>query len=155
MQVVDKFNVQDGNLEETTIYGLAYTSSLIIKKIEEYLKPYNLNTTNFNCLMVIKHQGKKTGISQIDISQNLIVTTSNVARILEKLENEKLIERCAQKEDRRVNLVTITKKGSDLLDEIWDGYKSAITGITELLPKDELKKLNELLTKWHTKLEIN
>ena len=36
------------------------------------------------------------------------------------------MQRLAQKGDRRVNLIKITKKGSVLLDEIWLHYKKMV-----------------------------
>lgn len=155
MELLNRFNVEDDNLEEKTVYSLAHTYSLIEKKIEEYLKLYNLSVTKFNCLMVIKHQGKETGISQIEISKRLIVTTSNIAKLLDKLDTEDLIERSVLKEDRRINLVKITQKGSDLLDQIWPGYKSVIQEVTDLIAHKQLQELYELLSEWYNRLETS
>ena len=148
----NRFNVEDNNLEENTVYGLAHTYSLIEKKIEEYLKPFGLGISKFNFLMVIKHKGQDTGMSQVEISEHLVVTPSNVAKLLVKLENEGLIERSVQK-DRRFNYVKITKEGSNILDQIWPGYKSVIQEITGLLTHKELQELYGLSTKWYSKLE--
>lgn len=153
MESINKFNVENNNLEENAVYGLAHTYSLIEKKIEEYLKQFELGISKFNCLMVIKHQGKDIGLSQIEISKHLVVTTSNVAKLLSKLDDNSLIERCEQKKDRRFNFVKITPKGSDILDKIWPGYKAVIQEITDLLTHEELQQLYNLSTKWYNKLE--
>ena len=51
------------------------------------------------------------------------------------------MQRLAQKGDRRVNLIKITKKGSVLLDEIWLHYKKMVDDKQLTRSKfDELKK---------------
>src|SRR3989339_9165 len=137
MEKLKRFGIEDNDYQQGAVYGVAHVYFLISREIENYLKPFNLNPTSFNALMIIKHQGKEDGISQIDIGKRLVVTASNMTKLLDKLNNEALIERSAQKGDRRVNLIKITKKGSDLLDQAWPGYKGTIDEITGLLEKKE------------------
>lgn len=153
MEQFKKFGIQDGNIEEGSIYGVACVYSLIEKEIENYLKPFNLNPTSFNALMIIKHQGQETGISQIEIGKRLIVTASNMTKLLDKLNREGLIQRTAQEGDRRVNLIKITQKGSDLLDQAWPDYRNKVEEITELLDRKELEQITHILAKWFEGLE--
>lgn len=138
---------------ETTIYGVVSVYLLIEKQIEIYLKQYNLSSSKFNMMMIIKHHGSKDGISQIDIGKRLIVTASNMTKQLDKLIAEKMVERFSQKGDRRVNLIKITQKGSDLLDKVWPGYVEKIKEITSHLPMHERKTFSQSLAKWFEGLE--
>lgn len=153
MEQFKKFGIDDGNIEEGAIYGIACVYSLIEKEIENHLKSFSLNPTSFNALMIIKHQGKETGISQIEIGKRLVVTASNMTKMLDKLNREGLIQRSAQEGDRRVNLIKITQKGSDLLDQAWPGYKGKVQEITSLLDRKELQQITNTLAKWLGKLE--
>lgn len=138
---------------QTSIYGLWSVYSIIEKQIENYLKQYNLSSSKFNMMMVIKHEGGQKGISQIDVGKRLIVTASNMTKQLDKLIAEGMVERFALKGDRRVNLVKITKKGSDLLDEIWPGYIKIINEIAGKLSVEERQTLTQILVKWFEGLE--
>lgn len=138
---------------ETSIYGVISVYLLIEKQIENYLKQYNLSSSKFNMMMVIKHQGGENGISQIDVGKRLIVTASNMTKQLDKLIAEGMVERFALKGDRRVNLIKITKQGSDLLDKIWPGYIETIKKISSALSSKERKELSESLAKWFEALE--
>jgi DNA-binding MarR family transcriptional regulator len=153
MEQFKKFGIDDGNIEEGAIYGIASVFSLIEKEIETCLKPFNLNPTSFNALMIIKHQGKDQGISQIEIGKRLIVTASNMTKLLDKLNKEGFVQRFAQEGDRRVNLIKITQKGSDLLDQAWPGYKAKVQEITSLVDQEELEQSTNILAKWFKKLE--
>lgn len=157
MEPLKRFGIElkKENYKESAIYSLASVYLQIYKEISDYLKPFNLTLAKFNALMVIKHQGKEKGLSQVEIGKFLIVTASNITRLIDKLEKEKFIERVSQKGDRRINLVRITKKGSDLLEEIWPGYCKKIEELTALINKKELIQISELLLKWADKLEKN
>jgi DNA-binding MarR family transcriptional regulator len=153
MEPLKRFGIdlQKENYQRTTIYSLASAYLQSYKELSDYLKPFNLTLAKFNALMVIKHQGKEKGLSQVEIGKLLIVTASNITRLIDKLEKEKF----SQKGDRRVNLVRITQKGTDLLEEIWPGYCKKIKELTALMNKKELSQISKLLLKWTDKLEKN
>lgn len=154
MQVLERFGIEIGKdkIQEGAIYGLASAYLLIERNISDYLRAFNLTPAKFNALMSLKHKGKSKGLSQIEIGRCLIVTASNMTRILDKLAKEGFIERTLREGDRRVNLIKITPKGSEVLDKAWPGYYSRIREMANLLGKD-LKQAYDLLLKWYVKLE--
>lgn len=158
MKALKKFGIEinSENYFEGTIYGVACAYSLIERKISDHLRPFDLTPAKFNALMVIKHRGKDEGLSQVQIGRKLIVTESNMTRLLDRLNNDGFIERFPQKNDRRVNLIKITKKGSDLLDLVWPGYYQKIREIAGYLNTQEQKQLSSQLIKWCDKIgEVN
>jgi MarR family 2-MHQ and catechol resistance regulon transcriptional repressor len=138
---------------EQAIYGLACSFSLIEHRISGYLRKFGLTPAKFNSMMVIKHLGGKTGLSQKDIGRMLIVTPSNTARLIERMETEGMVERLPKAGDRRVNLVRISDKGSRMLDEAWPGYHERINGIVGLLDGEELRQMAAVTAKLCLKLE--
>lgn len=146
-------NPEGDTVENNIVYCTAGVFSLLERKITDYLRAYNLSPSQFNALMIIKHIGKEKGLSQIEIGDRLIVTASNMTRLLDKLTKEGLIERTAQENDRRVNLIKITEKGSKMLDQAWPGYQKVIQEITNGLTKSDLKQLSDLLLKWFNVLD--
>jgi MarR family 2-MHQ and catechol resistance regulon transcriptional repressor len=100
-------------------------------------------------MLAAKHAGKEKGIAQNAISRLLLVTTSNMTRMIDKLEKDGYVERIDLEGDRRVNLIKITKKGSDLLDAIWPHYKETIDKlVSSMFEKSEKTQLNKLLEKF-------
>lgn len=144
------FGIETGKKKyhEEAFYGVAAVFSLMNHKVSTYLKPYDLSVSQFNALMVIKHQGKENGINQVEIADRLLVSASNMTRLIDKLEKAALVERVSQTGDRRINLVCITKKGSDFLDQIWPGYTKEVDDISGRMNKSEQKTLSGLLLKW-------
>ena len=61
----------------------------MINVISTYLKNYDLTPTDMNVLMLVKHQGKDKGVSQVDLGQKLMVTAHNMTRAIQRLEKGK------------------------------------------------------------------
>ena len=140
------------NIFEGAIYGVAGMYAVLEKAISDYLRAYKLTPAKFNAIMIIKHMGKEQGISQIEIGRRLIVTASNMTHLIDKLEREGYIERLSLKGDRRVNLIKITKTGSELLEQVWPGYSKKIQELAKFLSQNELRMLTRILEKWGGKI---
>jgi DNA-binding MarR family transcriptional regulator len=140
MQHLEVFGIDigKGKFQEIAIYVLARIYSLLEREISNYLRPFGLTPAKFNAMMVIKHKGKDKGISQIEIGRQLIVTASNMTRLLDRLSKEGFIERLAEGGDRRVNLIKISQKGSSVLDQVWPGYYKKINALAQLLETKDL-----------------
>jgi len=134
------------------IYGVLLINNIITKIASDFFSNYKLTAPTFNVLMVIKHAGGKSGISQADISKRLILTPSNMTRILDRLEKRGLIKRISHKTDRRVNVIKVTKKASNLLDKIWPAYTEKIKYVANHMSKNEQKTIAKILLKWFEKL---
>jgi len=154
MEHLKSFGIDEkrGNYKEETMYALALLFNIANSEISTYLGDFELSPAKFNVLMVIKHQGGKKGINQVDISKQLIVTPSNMTRLLDKLEREGFVYRSAQEGDRRVNIIKISDKGSKVLDDAWPGYKSKLKELTDELEERDQEILASILKKWLRKL---
>lgn len=154
MQSLERFGIRIGkdDYRQASIYGVACIYALMEKQIAEYLRSYNLTPAKFNALMIIKHNCKNEGLSQIEIGRSLIVSASNMTRLLDRLQNEGLIERFSRQGDRRIKLIKISQKGSDLLDKAWPGYYEKISHIANLLDKGDQKDITCLINKWCQRL---
>lgn len=134
--------------EAKLIYSIGFLWNEISISLNNTLSKVNLNMAKFNILMVIKHVGLKTGIQQNEISSRLLVTASNITKMLDKLEAEGLITRNDKKGNRRVKIIKITKKGSDLLDAIWKDYSNTIENLSPKITTVKKEKLIKVLENW-------
>lgn len=132
------------------IYTLGILWSQIVARLENVLAKVNLNTSKFNILMIIKHVGKDDGIQQNEISKRLIVTASNITKLLDKLEKDGMITRNSKANDKRVKLIKITDSASKLLDDIYPEYNKEIKKITDKISSSDLNLLNQKLVEWLT-----
>ena len=150
MSVLETIGVQTGQGKhyEEVIYSLALIYNVITDQMSTYLSEYQLTPGKFNILLAVKHQGGKEGISQVEVSKRLIVTPSNMTKLIDKLEKDGLVTRSALPGDRRVNILKITSKGSKLLDAVWGGYDARLKKILSSLNESQQKILSGLLVSW-------
>jgi len=140
--------VGKGKHQEEAFYGLVLVYTVLFDKIAKYLATYSLTPAKMNVLMVLKHQGGPNGMSQRDIGQRLMVTPSNMTRMLDKLEREKLIERSSRAGDKRVKVIRVSARGSQILDNAWPGYMKTMRNVMDKLSQAEQKALAELMFRW-------
>lgn len=138
----------EGKYSQEIVYTLALVYSLIDNEIANYLAPFNFSIGKFNTLVAIRHHGGKNGIKQVEVSQHLIVTPSNMTKMIDKLSKEGFVTRSPLDGDRRVNILKVTEKGEKILDKIWPGYLEAIEKMTAQLNKSKQKQLSGLLAEW-------
>ena len=142
----------EGRYPEEIIYTLALLYNVISDDVTNFLQNYQLSMGKLNILLALKYLGGDQGIRQVEISQRLIVTPSNMTKMIDKLEEDDLVTRSALDGDRRVNIIQITKKGSALLDSLRDGYLEKLGNVAGSLDKNKQKQLAGLLTEWFEKI---
>jgi len=155
MVFLENFGIHQGGGKdyENVIYSLALLYNTFHSEISEYLQQYQLSVGKFNILIVIKNHGQKEGISQVEISKHLIVTPSNMTKMIDKLEREKLVTRSALKSDRRVNIIQVTDKAKRLLEDLWEGYDEILKNFMKQLSLKDQRILSELLPRWAEKVK--
>ncbi len=154
MSIFLELGVRDGKdrMREEVLYNLAACYALAERKVNQVLAPYNLSPVKMNVLLVIKHVGKNNGLSQVEIGKRMIVSASNMTHLIDRLEKEKLVERTPLRGDRRVKVICITKKGSDLLDSVWPVYKKEVNGMMSVMPELDIKTACVVLSGFREKL---
>lgn len=150
MKTLEHFGVETGKGKyyEEAVYSLALIYNVITDEITNYLNDFGLTPGKFNILFTIKHRGGEKGISQVDVSKHLIVTKSNLTKLIVKLEKDGLVTRSALAGDRRVNVLKVTSKGSHLLDKLWEGYNARLKDLLSSLESNKQKMLSSLLVEW-------
>ncbi|MBU1995583.1 MAG: MarR family transcriptional regulator [Candidatus Omnitrophica bacterium] len=143
----------EGRIHEEVIYSMALLYNVVNSEISTYLKDYNLTAGKLNILIAINHYGRGKGLPQVEISRHLIVTPSNITKMVDKLEKDELVERKALEGDRRVNIINVTKKGVDLLDSIWNDYNLKLKSLVGKISLEKQQKLASILTEWFEKLK--
>lgn len=145
------FEGQDENSK--LIYSIGLLWGKISNELDSILGEYGLNISKFNILMIIKHIGGDNGIQQNEISKRLLVTASNITKLLDKLEKDSMITRNNKQSDKRVKLIKVTETASKLLDTVWPLYTEAIKEITVSINKNNAKVLDKILLEWLTNIK--
>lgn len=112
--------------------------------VEEDIKTYGLNPTEFAVLELLYHKGEQP-IQQI--GKKVLLSSGSITYVVDKLEKKEYLLRKSCPKDRRVTYAVITKKGTEFMDQIFPTHKEAIETIFNTLSNEEKDDLTHLLKK--------
>lgn len=108
----------------------------------EFLKPFDLTTAQFDVLMQIS---LFEPITQSKLAKKVTVTQGGISRMLARLEQEQLIMR---EQSWKTKYISLTEKGNVLLNNAFDAQLAFQTSFfDETLTKEEQKTLYKLISR--------
>lgn len=138
----------------TACLRLLRAASRLIRRLEAHFSRHGLSQARFLVLVVLERTAAKH-LMPVEIAKQMGISKKNTARLLNFMEEDKLIRRTSHDTDGRASVVTITPKGRSLLDKALPGYyrvlneatgplsakeKRAFIGILELIDPDEVPR---------------
>ena len=85
---------------------------------------------------VLRALAKHGPLSSVALSRQLYVTPSNITGIIDRLEKKELVQRIKKVGDRRIALITLTDKGSDVGKTLPDPIETKlISELADLEPE--------------------
>jgi DNA-binding MarR family transcriptional regulator len=85
------------------------------------------------------------GLSMVEINRNILMTQGGVSRLVQRLEQRGLLERCADPSDARAALISLTPEGARLQRAIGQAHARAVTSaMTRALTSEQMQQLRAL-----------
>ncbi|AKN31274.1 MarR family transcriptional regulator [Clostridium carboxidivorans P7] len=134
--------LSDLNLK--TLIVLSRTSQTVRKKEQRTIKEGGLTISQFAVLEMLYHKGD---LKICEILEKTLATGGNMTVVIDNLAKEDLVKRCVDAKDRRVNLISITEKGRELIESIFPRHVENINEIFSVLTTEEKEALITLLKK--------
>jgi len=127
--------------------NIVFTSGWLSLRQAAAFRPYGITLPQFNVLRILRGQHPKPATVALLI-ERMLDKTSNASRIVDKLEEKKLVTRTVCPANRRAVDIRITEAGLRLLRQI-DEDEEANPGRSSLdnLTAAEQRQLNSLLDK--------
>jgi DNA-binding MarR family transcriptional regulator len=126
--------------------NILYTAWWLKTIISKELKEHELTHEQYNVLRILngKHPEK---MCVRDIASRMIEKSSNVPRIVDRLEAKKLVQRTSSEVDKRETVMTLTPHGLSVLDDATKAVNTLFGKLIDLKEEDA-ETLNELLEKY-------
>lgn len=102
------------SVEGRLFESLLRTADLLLRGETEVLKGVDLTFPQYNVLRILRGAGA-TGLSCGAISERMVTRDSDITRLLDRLEDRRLVTRARDEQDRRVIVARISRDGLDLL----------------------------------------
>lgn len=134
----------DAKLELKALVVLMRASQTVQDIVKQDMGKYGVNPTEFAVLELLYHKGDQP-IQHI--GKKILLASSSITYVVDKLEEKGFVQRRACPKDRRVTYAVITDKGRAFIEEAFPQHEKTIETIFEHLSKEELTTAIELLKK--------
>jgi DNA-binding MarR family transcriptional regulator len=125
------------------------------RALEAKFQEFGLSRMSFDVLATLRREGPPYSLSQRDLMKSLLRTSGSMSVRIDGMEREGLVQRNSQVEDRRASIVSLTEKGSRLLEQIVPEHLRNEAGLLAGLDQPARRELILLLRRWLLSLEEN
>jgi DNA-binding MarR family transcriptional regulator len=133
------------SLQEEASLNIARTYAVLEHAMVQALKPFDITPTQYNVLRILRGAGDE-GLCRNAVGERLIRRVPDVTRLLDRMEEDGLIARVRDGQDRRFVSTHLAAKGRTILERL----DTEICGIHRQhlghLSDEQLTQLIELLT---------
>ena len=137
---------ENNTLNRDIVVALLRAGNRLDDELNALTKAFGISLPQFNVLRILRGQkGKPANLSTLN--EHMIHKMSNTTRLVDKLIEKKLVERCICQKNRRKVEITITQQGLDLLTSIDDKLILKEAQLIENISPIEKEKLIALISK--------
>jgi|SRR5690625_2300820 len=140
----DEQQLEDEQLSLKLFVVLTRALEAVKKEVIKDIKSYNVNLTEFAVLEFLYNKGEQP--IQV-IGKKVLLASSSITYVVDKLEEKDLLERSACPKDRRVIHGRLTEAGKQFMDEVFPQHEEAMAEIFGNLSKEEKEQSITLLRK--------
>ncbi|MBT2581340.1 MarR family transcriptional regulator [Planococcus sp. ISL-109] len=130
------------NLKAVTV--LIRAADAVHDAIKRDVADYGLNATEFSVLELLYHQGRQPIQA---IGKKVLIASSSITYVVDKLMHKGYVEREACKEDRRVTYALLTEDGHNVMDRIFPEHELQMNKVFAGLTEEEVAELIRTLKK--------
>lgn len=127
-----------------TIVRLERAGLKIHNKTVSYLSEHNLTFNQFKVLEVLYHRGD---LNIGSITKLTMSTPGNITVVIKNLKRDGWITSIKDPSDNRASILTITKKGIEIIEKVFPNHAINLYKTFEILDDEELDTLYNLLDK--------
>ncbi len=123
--------------------NILYTAWWLKTSMSKELKEYGLTHEQYNVLRILKGRHPEQ-VCVKEIACRMIEKSSNVPRIIDRLETKKLVKRTSSDADKRETVIVLTPAGNNILEHSTERINKLMDK-TVVLEEAKAKTLNSLL----------
>ncbi len=123
---------------------LMRSSQTVQDIVKQDMEKYGVNPTEFAVLELLYHKGEQP-IQHI--GKKILLASSSITYVVDKLEGKGFVERIACPNDRRVTYASITEAGKRFIEGAFPQHEKKIEEIFAPLSDEELNTMIVLLKK--------
>ena len=138
--------------QKSPVHSRQHEAAVSILRTANYLDRFvspvfdqqGITSQQFNVLRILRGAGLG-GLPTLDIAERMIEQAPGITRLLDRLEEKKLVRRERPSDNRRQVLCYITKSGLDILQELDTPFRNKVNQALHRLDESEIAELIRLL----------
>ena len=139
-----KEDIKSNQINNKLFVVLSRAVESIERRTAENIKKHGMNLTEFAVLELLFSKGDQP-IQKI--GQKILIASSSITYVVDKLEKKKYLERVACPTDRRVTYAAITDAGRDFMEETFPKHEALISDVMSVLGTEEKEVMIEQIKK--------
>lgn len=144
-------DVQQANDNVVEIeFLLRRVSGMIKRKGREILNHFPITPPQFEALLWLNEEGDMT-IG--DLSNKMYLACSTMTDLVDRMQNNQLVERTRDQKDRRVVRIHLLERGKEIIDDVIKTRLEFLNGVLSHLGTEEMGELEKSLRLIHGLIE--
>lgn len=127
-------------------------STAIARRLQKNFKQANLDIT-IEQWSVLYHLWKEDGMSQQQLCDATYRDKPSITRLVDNLEKLKLVKRVPSKDDRRINLIYLTKEAEQLQEQTMELANQTLNEALDGVTNGQIEIAKEVLQKVYDNLK--
>lgn len=132
------------------ITGVA--SMALSRRLQKYFRDSGIDIT-VEQWSVLVHLWKEDGLRQQELCQRTLKDKPSITRLVDKLEQQKMVNRVVSTNDRRINFIFLTDLGRSLRDKTMNLANDTLNDGLEGVPLEEVEVAKRVLTQVYENLK--
>jgi DNA-binding MarR family transcriptional regulator len=131
---------------ELLVVAVMRSSEIIQHRVLHVLREFEITNSQYNILRILR--GAKTALTVGEVKERMLVETSDVSRLLDRLVKKGLVNRDVCPDNRRKMDVSISKIGLKILFQLDTDISNGLDGFySSEITLEEAEKALEILSK--------
>jgi len=131
---------------------LKFSKRMEQRSNSRFVSDFNSSLSRFDVLANL-HLAPGHHVSTTQLARMLLASKGNITRLLDRMENDGLIRRQINSQDKRVSEVFFTKAGRNLFEEMAAQHEHWTSEVFKVLSNQELKQLIDLVIKLRSRMD--
>lgn len=131
---------------QEAVLNLLVTANYLREQSEQLVAPFGVTLPQYNVLRILRGV-HPAGHPRRDIAERMLDRAPDVTRIIDRLEEKKLVERDRTGTDRRHSITRITAEGLALLERMEPAMETAFSALKDKLTLRDSRELSRICEK--------
>jgi DNA-binding MarR family transcriptional regulator len=128
---------------QEAMLNLMVASDYFRSKINQICEDRGITRGQYNVLRILKGV-YPDGHPRCEIASRMVEKSPDVTRLVDRLEDQGLVERDRSTEDRRLSITRITRNGLKLIDELEPEFTAVSKELSSRLSKNDCLELSRI-----------